>query len=272
MGELRSKMESAMILKNYSKKTIKQYLFCVKEFVKYFSKDPRKLGVVEIEEYLHFMISSGKSWSHYRQSVSGLRFFYCVILEQEFLREKIPYPRRTIKRIPKALSILEVRAVLSVVENSKHLMMLKVIYATGVRVSELVNIKLVDLDSRKNLLRIIGKGNKERFTLLPDSLIKDLRSYWLTYKSKVYLFENKRGLANSITVAQKACVEASKKTNIKVNPHILRHSFATNLLEQGVDLLTIGKLLGHSNLKTTEIYTQVTTTRITNLTSPVELL
>ena len=272
MGELRSKMESAMRLRNFSPKTIKSYLLAIKSFARYFGKDPRVLGVLEIEQYLYEIIKEGKSWSHFRQISCALRFLYCIVLEQEWMRNKIPFPRRN-KTLPKYLSREEIKQALKVVENPKHRLMLEVIYATGIRVGELVNLKVTDIDSSRMLLRIAsGKGLKERYTLLPQVLLKKLREYWKEYRPAVYLFENKSGAPHSVTVVQKACNKITKKCGVKISPHIIRHSFATALLEQGEELITISKLLGHSNLKTTERYAQVTPKKLSRTVSPLELI
>ena len=211
MGELRSKMESALILKNYSPKTIKSYLFCVKDYVKYFGKDPRELGVAEVEEYFHHVIKSGKSGSYYRQMSSSLRFLYCVVLGMEDMRSKIPYPKKIRKKLPKVLSVSEVREVLSHAKNQKHLAMYKLLYGTGLRIGEAVSVKLADLDTRNCLLKIVGKGDKERLTVLPESLVLELRIYWLKYKPKCYLFEGRTGKPHHVSLFQKSLVEISKK-------------------------------------------------------------
>lgn len=274
MTLLRQEFISALRLKNYSPKTIKQYTYCVIQFARYFNQCPKELGPKEIKQYLLYLIDKKQSsWSHYRQTVCGLRFLYVRVLGHEWMAEHIPFPRRGIA-LPEFLTVEEVAQVLSVVENHKHRMMLETLFATGVRCGELVRLRVADIDSSRGVIIVRnGKGRKDRLTLLTKNLLTKLRSYYRVYRPKEWLFEGNSGHASE-SVPQKACNRAERDSGVgkRVTPHIIRHGFATALYEQGVDLLTIGNLLGHSRIKTTERYTHLTLKKIQNTISPLDLL
>lgn len=274
MGDLRLKMYTELRLRNYSEKTIKRYILSVAQFSKYFQVSPEVLGPPEIKKYLKYLIDEkGNSWSHYRQTVCGLRFLYTKVLGQEWLAEHIPFPRRD-RPLPSFLTKEEVAQVFGAVTDHRHLTMMEVLYGTGVRTSELMNLKVNDIDSKRKVIKVVaGKGGKDRYTLLSDSLLIKLRKYWRVYRPSHWLFEGRNGPA-ATTVIQKACRRAEEESGVgkRVTPHILRHSFATALLEQGVDLVTIGNLLGHSRIKTTALYTHVTLSKIQNTSCPLENL
>lgn len=274
MSDLRLEYQSLLRLKNYSPKTIKQYTNSVSQFARYFNKCPKELGPEEIKQYLLYLIDDEQSsWSKYRQVVCSLRFLYTKVLKHEWMAEHIPFPRRD-RPLPNFLTPEEVAKVFKVIEHPKHLMMLETIYATGVRCGELVKLKVSDIDSKRKVLIIRnGKGGKERLTLLSDTLLFKLRNYYKQYKPKEWLFEGRTGHA-ATSVPQKACNRAEEISEVgkKVTPHVLRHAFATSLLEQGVDLVTISNLLGHSRIKTTELYTHVTLKKIQTTVSPLDIL
>jgi len=274
MTPVRQEFISTLRLRNYSPKTIKQYTNCVSQFARYFKQCPSQLGPKEVKSYLLYLIEEKQcSWSHYRQTVCGLRFLYTKVIGHEWMAEHIPFPRRT-QRLPEFLTPEEVRLVFNAVQNPKHLMMLETIYATGVRCSELVNLKVKDIDSKRKVVIVRnGKGAKDRLTLLDHILLEKLRVYFRQYQPSEWLFEGRQGHV-STSVPQKACQRAERDSGIgkRVTPHILRHSFATALLEQNVDLVTISNLLGHSRIKTTELYTHITLKKLQNTRSPLELL
>lgn len=274
MTQLRHEFISTLRIRNYAPNTIKRYTHCLSQYARYFGKSPSELGPKEVKQYLVYLIEEKQSsWSEYRQVICALRFLYTKVLGHEWMAEHIPFPRRE-RPLPNFLTPEEMKLVLSAVENPKHLMMLEVIYGTGVRVSEMCSLKLADIDSRRQVITVRdGKGNKGRLTLLSSTLLVRLRKYWLQYKPKDWLFEGRRGPARP-SVAQKACARAERDSGVgkKVTPHVIRHAFATALLEQGVDLVTISNLLGHSRIKTTELYTHVTLKKLQNTQSPLDTL
>ena len=274
MTPLRQEFISSLRLENYSPKTIKQYTNCVSQFARYFGSSPKTLGPKEIKVYLLYLIDEKQSsWSHYRQTVCALRFLYSRVLGHEWMAEHIPFPRRSLP-LPEFLTSEEVKQVLSAVSDLKHRTMLETIYGTGVRCSELVSLRVADIDSNRKVIQVRdGKGQKGRLTLLDDNLLISLRRYYKQYRPKDWLFEGRSGHV-SPSVPQKACHRAERDSGVgkRVTPHILRHSFATALLEQNVDLITISSLLGHSRLKTTERYTHVTLKKLQDTASPLELI
>ena len=255
MTPLRQEYISYLRLKNYSPKMIKQYTNCVSQFARHYGRNPGELGSQDIKSYLLYLIDERQcSWSKYRQTVCGLRALYVKVLGHEWMTEHIPFPRRG-RPLPKFLTPEEVNKVLGVVEDPKHLMMLETIYATGVRCGELVRLRVEDIDSARNLIVVRnGKGQKERHTLLGITLLNKLRNYYRQYRPKEWLFEGQKEHA-STAVPQKACQRAEELSGVgrEVTPNILRHSFATALLERGEELITISNLLGHSRIKTTEV-------------------
>lgn len=274
MTPLRQEFISSLRLRNYSPKTIKQYTMCVSQYARYFRKCPKDLGPKEIKQYLLYLIDEKKcSWSHYRQTICGLRQLYIKVLGHEWMAEHIPFPRRE-QRLPNFLTPEEAKQVIASVDHPKHRMMLEVLYATGVRCGELVRLRVADIDSKRKVIVVRnGKGQKERLTLLGDELLRKLRIYYRQYRPKEWLFEGKRDHARE-AVPQKACNRAELASGVgkPVTPHVLRHSFATALLENGADLVTISNLLGHSRIKTTELYTHVTLKKLQMTTSPLDLL
>ena len=274
MTPLRQEFISELRLRNYSPNTIKQYTCCVSQFARYFGKCPSLLGPKEIKQYLLYLIDEKQScWSTYRQTISGLRALYIKVLGHEWMAEHIPFPRRD-RPLPNFLTSEEVKLVLAAVENPKHRLMLEVIYATGVRCGELVRLRVEDIDSKRQVIVVRnGKGGKERLTLLPDTLLFKLRDYYRQYRPKEWLFEGKNG-HNKESVPQKACQNAERDSEVgkRVTPHVLRHSFATAQLDLEVDLITLSNILGHSRIKTTQIYTHVTLKNLQSTPSPIDLL
>jgi site-specific recombinase XerD len=173
------------------------------------------------------------------------------------------------------LSQQEAAAILKALSNIKHRCLLQLLYSGGLRISEVINLKLSDVQSRRNLLLIRGgKGRKDRTTLLSGRLLEELRQYYLQYKPKAWLFEGQDGGVYSVESIRKVFRAALKKAGInrEATPHTLRHSFATHLLEQGTDLRYIQELLGHSSSKTTEIYTHITQQGLGKIFSPLDRL
>lgn len=274
MTQLRQEFISTLRLRNYAPNTIKRYTHCVSQYARHFNRCPTELGPREVKQYLLYLIDEKRSsWSEYRQVVCALRFLYTKVLGHEWMAEHIPFPRRE-RPLPNFLTPEEMKLVLDAVDHPKHRMMLEVIYATGMRVSEMCCLKPEDIDS-KRMVTVVrdGKGNKGRLTLLSETLLERLRVYWKRYKPKEWLFEGRAGHARP-AVVQKACARAERDSGVskKVTPHVIRHAFATALLEQGVDLVTISNLLGHSRIKTTELYTHVTLKKLQSTQSPLDTL
>jgi site-specific recombinase XerD len=250
-------------IRNYSPGTISVYVRCVEKFACYFGKSPAVLGPPHIRQYqVHLVEEKKASWSWFNQSVCALRFLYHTTLGRDWAITHIPFPKRP-RKLPVVLSVPEVGRLLRAVGDLKHRTVLETMYAAGPRISEALGLRVSDIDSERMALRIEqGKGRKDRYVTLSPTLLGKLREYWKVYRPPHFLFPGKspeRPL--SLGAIQKAVVKARKVAGIKkpASTHTLRHSFATHLLERGVDLRTIQMLLGHTSLSTTAIYLHVAT-------------
>ncbi|UOK42102.1 MULTISPECIES: tyrosine-type recombinase/integrase [Flavobacterium] len=263
-------------LKGYSPNTIRSY---VNEFAQYlyFLKDypARECGEKEVRSYLIYCIDDLRLTENTLHSrINAVKFYYEKVLFQEKIFLEIPRPKKQSK-LPKALNMHEVRKILDATENLKHNTMLKLCYGMGLRLSEIINLKIANIDSKNMRVHIErGKGKKDRFVNLPDSVLEQLRSYYIEYKPKVYLFEGQYGGQYSSRAVQEVFKKSLKKANIckKVGIHSLRHSFATHLLENGTDIRFIQELLGHNDIKTTFVYTHVSDKTIRKIISPLDNL
>lgn len=261
MTSLRQRMIDDMRLRNYAPRTIDVYVERVRRFAEHFGRSPQALGPAEIRAYQLFLLEhKGASWAVFNQTVCALRFVYRVSLERTWLVEHIPFPKQE-KKLPVVLSREEVQRLLSAVENLKHRTILMTMYATGVRVSEVVALELSDVDSARMLIRVRhGKGRKDRFVPLSLTLLEHLRVYWRAYRPPRWLFASsdaQRPL--SVSAVQRVCGRSAERAGLRkrVSPHTMRHCFATHLLEAGTDLKTIQVLLGHSSLRSTSVYLHV---------------
>lgn len=215
MGELREKMLRRMELKNFSQRTVKLYLYQMKKYVRYYGTSPEKLGKEEIERYLHFLITSKTSGSGMAQAYSALKFFYTVCLERPWELDKIPRPK-TEKRLPVVLSPEEVKSIMGCVKNRKHKIILMTIYSAGLRLSEALKLKIKDIDSSRMTIRVEqGKGKKDRYTLLSNVLLENLRRYYKEYKPRYWLFPGKKDSPICNSTIQKAFGRAKKSQDQK---------------------------------------------------------
>jgi len=262
-------------LKQYSLNTSKSYIRLFEAFINYF-KDWELLQIDEeqIRMYLQSLVQQGKSQSYINQIISSIKFYYEVVLEMPNRFYSIERPIRK-ESLPKVISLEEVSLIINNTNNIKHKCIISLLYSAGLRRGELLSLKLRDIDSKRMVINIHkGKGGKDRITILSESVLKNLRFYFKVWRPKTYLFEGMKGKQYSATSVSKIITDACMRANIKkkVSPHMLRHSFATHLLETGTDIRFIQTLLGHSSTKTTEIYTQVAINNIKTIQSPIELL
>lgn len=258
----------------YSNNTKKIYLHFLRLFSIYFKNENLQIIPKEkIESYLFDLIKTQNiSYSTQSQFINAIKFYYEKVLEKPKIVYNLPRPQRP-KTLPKVLSKNEVKNILNSCKNIKHHCILMLIYSAGLRRGELINLKIVDIDSARMIINIIGaKGKKDRISLLSINMLSLLRKYYKEYKPKEYLFEGAKGGKYSPTSVAKILKKASTNAGIKKNvtPHMLRHSFATHLLEQGTDLRYIQELLGHSSSKTTEIYTHVSKKAIDKINNTVD--
>ncbi len=263
-----------LIQKRYSQNTISAYCSYFFDFCKYFeNKNIEYLEKNEINQYILFLIKEKNiSVSQQNQRINAIKFYYEKILKRQKEYYDVHRPRKEHK-LPKVLSKAEIKRILEVVNNSKHKCILSLLYSAGLRRSELLELKLTDIDSQRMVLNIRGaKGKKDRISLLSQNMLEMLRAYYREYRPKEFLFEGAKGGQYSATSIVSILKQAGFKAGIKkrVTPHMLRHSFATHLLEQGTDLRYIQELLGHKSSKTTEIYTHVSNQAIGKITNPLD--
>jgi site-specific recombinase XerD len=260
MTPLRQRMIEDLQLRNRSPRTIETYVRHVKAFAVHFGRSPEHLGPDEVREYQLHLLQRKVSWSAFNQYLCAVRFFYGTTLGHPETLERLHFGRRP-KRIPRVLSREEVRELLACTRSRQYCVVLTTIYATGLRISEAAALSVADLDSRAlTILVARGKGNKQRLVPLSPKLLEELRAWWLTHRHPRWLFPRQRGEGPiHVSPIQKACEQAAARAGLKpgATPHTLRHTFATELLEAGIDLLTIQKILGHTSLRTTLLYTHV---------------
>jgi integrase/recombinase XerD len=276
MTPLRQRMIEDMGVRNFSPITVKLCINAVAKFAQFFGKSPELLGPEEVRTYQVYLIHQKKvSWAAFNIIVSALKFLYTVSLDKDWAFKKIPYAKRPRKK-PVILSKEEVSAFIKAFVNLKHRVLVMLAYSTGLRVSEVVHLRVCDIDSKRMMLRVEqGKGRKDRYIPLSPILLQWLRVYWKIARPTDYLFPGRvpgsplrrEGVSKAIGCARRAC----GITKV-VTMRMLRHSFATHLLESGTNIRIIQALLGHRSLNTTALYTSVSNTTINATQSPLELL
>ena len=274
MSKLMQQYDEMLKIRRYSQRTADVYLYCFRIFLDYFhDQDIYTLTKNDIIKFLIEQTDKGISASYQNQLVNSIKLYYEKVLGWKSEKYDLPRPKKAYQ-LPIVLSEEEIAWIFKQVSNLKHKCILYLIYSGGLRLSELINLKISDIDSKRNLIFIkSGKGKKDRTTLLSQTTLELLRKYYQEYKPKTYLFEGQKGQYSSRSV-QNIFKKALKASGIKkkATVHTLRHSFATHLLEHGTDLRYIQELLGHASLKTTEIYTHVTKKGYDKIVSPLEYL
>lgn len=258
----------------YSPNTIKAYKSYFTDFVNYFrNEDINALSYKQINSYLLLLIEHRNiSVSQQNQRINAIKFYYEKVLRRKRQYYQINRPRKESK-LPTVLTRQEVNVILQMTKNLKHRCILMTIYSGGLRRSELLNLKVSDIDSQRMLIKVCGaKGKKDRYTLLSEKLLSELRSYYKAHHPKQWLFEGQGGGPYSATSVERVFRDAVTRAGIRkyVTPHSLRHSFATHLLEQGTNLRYIQELLGHSSTKTTQIYTRVASNALMKIRNPLD--
>ncbi len=271
------RMQQDMRIRNLSPRTIECYLRHVAAFARHFGKSPEQLDRQHIREYQIYLVEERHpSWSLFNQVVCALRFLYRTTLGRDDVVVQIPFAKPP-QRLPAVLCVAEVQRLLACVENPRQRLLLAVIYSGGLRLSEALQLKVGDIDSQRMVIRICqGKGKKDREVPLSPCLLNWLRQYYRTYRPAHELFPARPGgnrpwHPNTI---QRACRKAAQRAGLtkRVTVHTLRHSYATTLMESGVNLRTIQMLLGHNNLRTTARYTHVSRETLQQTISPLDLI
>lgn len=273
MHPLLEKVQNRLLLKGCSRKTIEVYLYHLGKFLKLYPYAERATKE-DIERYLLVLIKKGYFEATVRLNYAALRFLYEVVLGKDLGFGIMDIPKRPVK-LPRVLSRQEILGMIGCTKNVKHRLLIMLLYSSGLRVSEAVRLKISDICPERGLIFVRqGKGKKDRVTVLSERFKKELFSYLCSRGDQgEYLFPTKRGFLSK-KAAQYIIARAAKKSGVgkRVTPHMLRHSFATHLLEQGLDIRYIQRLLGHRNLSTTQVYTRVSSLDVERVRSPFDTL
>jgi site-specific recombinase XerD len=265
--------------RNYSQGTIRNYLRFVERFAQHFGKSPDKLGPEHLRSYQAYLFKERKlcpgSVEHH---VAALRFFFVRTLRRHEFRQFLPYPK-VCRKLPNILSREEVARLIEASSSLFERALLMVLYGTGMRRAEVARLKIADIDSQRMIIHVVdGKGHKDRDLPLSPALLDTLRTYWRWLKPQTYLFPSRlhRDHEQPITdkIVWRACTEAAKRAGIRkpASPHLIRHSWATHLLEAGTDLRTIQLLLGHEDLEVTARYLHLSQHHLQQVANPIEEL
>lgn len=276
MGMLRERMRREMVVRKLSERTQRSYIAGVVGLARHYGRSPDQIRDDEIRDYIVYLLEERKlAWSSVNVALSGIRFLLIHTLHRDVQRFRIPTQKRT-GRLPEILSREEVGRILEALGNIKHRTLLMTTYAAGLRVRELTHLRVRDIDSDRMTLRIVqGKGAKDRYVGLSPRLLEQLRLYWQAEQPRSWLFPSPhRDQPLDATTAQRVYHKARLRADVKKEGsiHGLRHAFATHMLEAGVDLHTIQRLLGHTSIATTQRYLHLATRRITAQGSPLDLL
>jgi len=264
-----------LTIRNYAKSSISNYLNQVYLFLSHYNVDAKQITLPQIKEYFYYCSDKKKySVSSMKHSIFAIKLFYDTVFNKKY-DFTFAYKFRNEYKLPNVLSSDDVRKILDVTQNLKHKAILMTIYSAGLRLSELIELKVSDIDSKRGLIKIRqSKGNKDRYVMLSEKLLDTLRDYYSQYKPKSSLFEGQNKEKYSPRSVQQVFKSALEKAGVKkdASVHTLRHSFATHLLEKGTDIRYIQKLLGHKNISTTQIYTHITKDAFDKLKSPLDSL
>jgi len=276
MGALREQMDGDLVVRGMSVRTREAYLGAVAQLAKYYRRSPDRISEQEVQQYLLYLIQERKlAWSSCNVAAQGLRFFYRVTLKKSEAQFAIPHARQP-QKLPQILAREEIEALFQKTINPKHRAILMVAYGAGLRLNEIRHLKVSDIDSARMTLRVEqGKGAKDRYTLLSPRLLAELRGYWKAYRPAHWLFPGKEPAHPvSDNTVQRIFEAARVRAGIvkKCGIHGLRHAFATHLLEAGVDIHTIQRLMGHGHISSTLRYFHLARKHLAGTPSPLELL
>ena len=260
-------------VKRYSKNTIDSYSSIVKMAEHFFQKTLNRVSETELQRYFYHMVHTKKvSYSYQKQIAMALKLYYKEMFRQNINLEFL-FPSRKPEKLPVIISKTEILKIIQCANNVKHKSMIALTYSAGLRVGELIDLKIMDIDSSRMVIHVkSAKGNKDRIIPLSEKILGMLRTYYKEFSPKLFLFEGHKGGKYSSSSFNKLLKAAAKraKINKRITAHTLRHSYATHLLEKGTDIRVIQKLLGHNSIKTTMIYTQVAEPTLLNVVSPFD--
>jgi len=276
MTPLRQRMRDDMRMRNLAPGTQDHYVRAVARFARHFRQSPDRLGPDHVREYLLHLIRRGASWSLYNVTRAGILFFYRVTLRRTDAGFGEIACAKNRPHLPVVLGRDEVARLLAAAADLRHKALLGLLYATGLRVAEVAALTVEDIDSQRMVVRVgHGKGNEDRYVMLSPKVLELLRGYWRTYRPTGWLFAGDvAGRHLNTRTVQRACELAGRAAGLAkaVTPHVLRHTFATHLLEDGVNVRTIQVLLGHRSLQTTARYLAVSMEAVTGTVSPFDRL
>lgn len=270
LKELLEKIEDELKLRNYSQKTIKSYLGCLSEYFHYIKNIKRNPNIQLIKNYLLGKQESGQSSQTINLHLNAIKYFYREIFKSS-VSVDLKFAKVS-KKLPIVLSRNEIEKIIDSIRNEKHRLLIALSYGAGLRVSEAVNLRVRDINFDDLSIHLKNaKGSKDRITVFPEKLKADLHELVALQHGNEFVFESERGGKLTERTAQKIFENALEKSGIKKNAtfHSLRHSFATHLLENGVDVRYVQELLGHQNIRTTQLYTKVTNPNLKNIKSPL---
>lgn len=265
------KLETELRLRAFSPQTVKAYLYWNKQFLGFVNKQPEQATEDDIKNYIAGLLSKNVSPKSIVLIRAALKFFYDEVLGKNIVTLKSP---KISKKLPVVLTKEEVKRLIDSIKNRKHKLIVMLLYSSGLRLSELLNLKIGDLELGEKIGWVrSGKGSKDRLFLLSDRLIEELKDYIQNKKAPDYLFTGRNGRMTPRNV-QKIIKKDARNAGIgkDVHPHTFRHTLGTHLLEDGVDIRKIQELLGHANLSTTQIYTHVTTEELKKIKNPLDNL
>jgi site-specific recombinase XerD len=275
MTPLRQRLVDDLRLRNYSPRTIEAYVAGVAKFAKHFGRSPDQLGREQLRDFQLYLLEQHASWSQFNQIVAALRFFFGVTLGRSDAVPFIPYGKKA-RTIPAVLSPEEVGRFLDAARAGRDRVLFQTAYACGLRISELIHLQVRDIDSARMVVIVRqGKGAKDRLVPLSKRLLAELRRYWLMHRSSAWLFPGRQpGRPLHPAGVQREFQRTLRQAGIdkQATPHTLRHSFATHLLEAGVDILTVQKLLGHGSLSTTSHYLHISRRHLQQTPSLLDLI
>lgn len=264
-------VETELKIRNYSRKTIKSYLRCLRGYFAFKKANPQRLDIGNVRIFLLQKQEKNYAPQTVNLYLNAIKFFYRDVVKTS-RKIDLKFAKRS-KKLPVVLSRNEIARIIQNIKNSKHRLLIALAYGAGLRVSEVVDLKVKDINLDELTLHIKqAKGKKDRITVFPEKMKTDIQNLMAGKSKENFVFESERGGKLSVRTAQKVFENAAKRTKIKKDAtfHSLRHSFATHLLENGVDVRYVQELLGHQNIRTTQVYTKVTNPKLKNIKSPLQ--
>ncbi|MEM5829182.1 MAG: tyrosine-type recombinase/integrase [Candidatus Aenigmatarchaeota archaeon] len=265
------KLENEIKLRGFSERTLKMYLFYNQKFLEFIKKNPEDVNEDDIKAFIAKKMEEGVSPKSIVLIKAALKFFYDEVLKKGIVNFKSP---KVPKKLPTVLTREEVKKIIDSIENEKHKLIVMMLYSSGLRLSELINLRVGDLELEERIGWVrTGKGEKDRMFILSERVVEKIKGFLEGRSLEEYVFKGRKGKISPRTI-QKIVASAIKKANInkKISPHTFRHSFATHLLEAGENIRKIQELLGHSSLNTTQIYTHISREELKKIKSPLDEL